>query len=75
MTMDLIDDDIEILRVHPLDLGDLLSNTQAVERNVKNVTAAAAKVVGQEKRDEYIFNMIDSRKKNPNPNSVKNFKL
>ena len=67
--------DHEILRVHPLDLGDILSNTQAVERNVKNVTAAAAKVVGQEKRDGYIFNMIDSRKKNPNPNSVKNFKF
>ena len=45
VTMDLIDDDIEILRVHPLDLGDLLSNTQAVERNVKNVTAPRRKLL------------------------------
>ena len=41
------------------------NHSQAVERNVQNVTFAASKVVGHEKRHEFLLNLEENRKNYP----------
>ena len=48
-----------------LPIAHFPNNTQAVERTVKLVTEPPCKVIGHEKRHEYMLNVLKSRAANP----------
>ena len=73
VTIKFSDEELENLKDIPLDLGDMVCNTQAVEHVVPVVTKASKTVTSHQAREGMIFNTLESRKKNPNISSKKFF--
>ena len=55
------------------DMEDIVCNTQGVEHVIPIVTRAAKTVTNAKARDGFVFNVLASRKKNPNPRKKSTF--
>ena len=69
LSCDLSLSELEELRDTPLNVDEYHCHGQAMERGVKEVTAASSKVYGFERRDGYIRARLQSRNLVPKPKS------
>ena len=67
-------DELHKIITEPLTVSKYLCHNQSVERCVKEVSAAAAKVIGEEARDGFIRTRLKSRKLMPQRETKNDFK-
>ena len=73
VTMKLSMEELLLLKETPLDMEDIVCNTQGVEHVVPVVTRSAKTVTNAAARDGFVFNVLSSRAKNPKPRNKKSF--